>query len=326
MTPSFDCSLLLWKICRKCFTDNKLEAVYSLCFLLLLLLLLLFQAGRRVVASLPRHQSPAALRPLADGVAAPRHAHRAADGVRSLPGGSSRGAPEEEVLLRGVSRPFHRLGSPLQQGRWPSLDELWPRAVVADTDPAAVRGAGAPPRSRTLNQEAVFHNQEANELSEDGAGRPPLSGDWMIMKPGWREIWAVSSDWTQQTGWVATPDAAFLLSVIRRVSLLTSVLWETVPWVLCRVQRDSWNATAPSVAPLNVVLLRVPVARNVNNRAKVLHHRHQLFLNSTTHRRIKLPLYPASLKVQFTISHLLASKTAYTLFLILQNSLLVSSL
>ncbi|XP_055368098.1 calcium-activated potassium channel subunit beta-4-like isoform X2 [Betta splendens] len=79
------------------------------------------EARRRAVAPLPRRQRPAALRPVAHGVAAAGHAHRAADGVRPLPGRASRGAAEEEMLLRSVPGPA---GAPRGRGRGAAAREL----------------------------------------------------------------------------------------------------------------------------------------------------------------------------------------------------------
>jgi len=93
---------------------------------------------------------------VADGFPAARRAHRAAHRVRALAGRARRGAPEEEVLVRGVPRRARRaLGPPGPRGRGPpARDELRPRAVVAHQDPAAVRRAGAAPGPRTLEDPA----------------------------------------------------------------------------------------------------------------------------------------------------------------------------
>ncbi|XP_033934011.1 calcium-activated potassium channel subunit beta-4-like isoform X2 [Pseudochaenichthys georgianus] len=80
------------------------------------------EAGRRVVAAFPRHQRAAALRPVADGFSPARHAHRAPDRLRSIPRRPGRGAPEEEVLLRGLPGPLglRVLGAPRTQSRRPA--------------------------------------------------------------------------------------------------------------------------------------------------------------------------------------------------------------
>lgn len=138
-----------------------------------------FQARRRVVAPFPWHQRPATLRPLANGVAPAGHGHRAPDGVCALAGRSSRGSPEEEMLLRSVPRPVGRFRSPRQQARRPPLDELWPRVVIAHKDPTAVCGAGATAWSRTLRRgRKLFSHRESCRMRRsrwDTTGSPLLS-------------------------------------------------------------------------------------------------------------------------------------------------------
>lgn len=160
----------------------------------------LFQAWWRVVAPFPWHQCPITLCSLANGFPPSGHAHCAPDGMCSLPGCSSRGPPEEEVLLWGLPRPVCHATWPLrQQGQRPTHDKLWPRAVIALKDPAAVCGPSAAQRSGTLERaERCFFSMKSLRMpmsrwakSTKWLKTPPTTHccpDWLVWSECLNEV------------------------------------------------------------------------------------------------------------------------------------------